>query len=113
MNFPSYNITGWRTFLLFVAVIITCVIINVWFFRLVPWFEVLVGVMQVIFFFIVVVSLWVMAPRNPPSFLLKESILSGWDNYFISWNIGILSQVWLYVGKFISISHPSSDKLDF
>lgn len=99
INSPSYTVEGWRTFLIFAALMVFCVIMNVWLFRLVPWLEVLAGVLNVVLFIVIMVTLWVMAPRNPAGFLLEKSVSSGWDNYFVSWNIGILSQVWCFVGK--------------
>lgn len=98
MNSPSFVVTGWKTFLIIAAEIVFCAVINMWFFRFVPWFELLTGIINVVYFFIFLVTLWVLAPRNPIEFVLEKAVFSGWDNYFISWNIGILSQVWLFVG---------------
>lgn len=99
MNFPSYTITGWKTFLILAANIIACAVVNLWLFWLVPWFEVLVGIVNVVFFVIFIVTLRVMSPRNSVDFLLERGVFSGWDNYFVSWNVGMLSQVWLFVGE--------------
>lgn len=99
INFPLYEVEGWKTVLIFIGLIAAFTIVNVWCFRLVPWFEVLTGVLNIVFFFVMLVTLWVMAPRNSPSFMLQRNVSSGWDNYAISWNIGILSQVWNFVGK--------------
>lgn len=99
MNSPSYIITGWKTFLIFAANIAVCAVANIWFFWVVPWFEVLVGVLNVVFFFVFIVTMWVMSPRNSADFLMERSVLSGWDNYFVSWNVRMLSQVWLLIGK--------------
>lgn len=101
MNSPSFVVTGWKTFLIIAAEIIFCAVINMWFFRLVPWFELLTGILNVVYFFIYLVTLWVMAPKNPVGFVMEKAVFSGWDNYFVSWNIGILSQVWLFVGEWL------------
>lgn len=107
IQYPSFEVTGWKTFLIIAAVLLFCYVVNVWFFQLVPWFEVLAGIVNIVFFFVFLVTIWLLAPRNPASFLMTKSVYSGWDNYFISWNIGVLSQVWLFIGKFLQASEHS------
>lgn len=98
MHYPVFVVTGWKTFLIIAAEMLGCAFVNMWCFWLIPWFEIFTGVLNVIYFFIYLVTLWVMAPRNPASFVMERSVFSGWDNFFVSWNIGALSQVWLWVG---------------
>lgn len=108
MNSPSYVVTGWKTFLIIAAQVVFITILNLWFFWVIPWFELLTGVLNVTLFFVTIITLWVMAPRNSASFLMEKSVYSGWDNYFSSWNIGVLSQAWLFIGKsyYVDICKP-------
>lgn len=48
---------------------------------------------------IFLVVLWVMSPRNDPDIFMVSSIASGWDNYFVSANLGALSSIFLFIGE--------------
>lgn len=98
INYPDYEGGGWRTTLIVLGLLLFLTVINVWFFRVVPWLELFAGIVNVGFFFIVLVTLWIMSPRNDPSFIMTTSTFSGWENKFVSWNVGILTQTWLFVG---------------
>ncbi|KAH7040332.1 amino acid/polyamine transporter I [Microdochium trichocladiopsis] len=102
INFPDYESGGWRTTLIVLCLLLFLTVVNVWFFRIVPWFELLAGIANICFFFIVLVTLWIMSPRNDPEFILTTNF-SGWENSFVSWNIGMLTQVWLFIGFEASI----------
>lgn len=99
INNPDYEADGWRTALIAVGILMLLTVTNIWLFRLVPWFELLVGVLNVSFFFVTVAVLWVMSPRNPASMLLTTAKFTGWESDFVSWNVGMLTSVWMFVGK--------------
>ncbi|KXJ84643.1 amino acid/polyamine transporter I, partial [Microdochium bolleyi] len=40
----------------------------------------------------------VMSPRNPTSILVTTEPSSEWGNDFISWNVGLLTSVWMFAG---------------
>lgn len=98
LNFPEYQNGGWRTTLLVIGLLFSLTVVNIWFFRIVPWFELVAGIVNICFFFITLASLWIMSPRNDSSFILTTTKFSGWDNDFISWNVGMLTQVWMFIG---------------
>lgn len=98
LNSPNYVNGGWHTTLLVLALLSFYLAVNVWFFRAVPWFELACGLANIIFFLITIIALWVLSPRNPSDFLLTRTSLGGWDNDFLAWNIGLLTQVWQFVG---------------
>lgn len=108
VNFPSYEVEGWKTFLIFLGQVCTLAAVNIWCWRLVPWFELLAGILNVVLFFIFIVALWVMAPRNDASFLMQKNVSSGWENYSVAWNIGILSAVWNFAGK-LNLNSPRTE----
>ncbi|KXJ96816.1 amino acid permease [Microdochium bolleyi] len=98
INNPGYESGGWHTAVIGIAILTFLTISNVWLFRLVPWFELIVGVLNIAFFFVTIAVLWVMSPRNPASMLVTTAKFSNWDSDFISWNVGMLTSVWMFVG---------------
>lgn len=94
---PEYINGGYRTTLIVMAQLSFITVANVWFFRAVPWLELAAGILNICFFFVTIVTLWVTSPRNSPAFFLTTTNVSGWDN-FISWNVGLLTQVWMFIG---------------
>ncbi|KAI0016392.1 amino acid permease [Xylariomycetidae sp. FL0641] len=95
---PSYSPGGWRSAVLIVGFVVFQTLVNIFCFRLVPWIEFLGGILHIIGFFTFIAVLAVMAPRNDSSIFLAAEVSSGWDNYGISWNVGVLSSVWLFTG---------------
>ncbi|POS69650.1 hypothetical protein DHEL01_v211953 [Diaporthe helianthi] len=98
LNSPGYVNGGWHTTVLVLALLSFYLAVNIWFFRIVPWSELACGLANIIFFLVTIVALWVLSPRNPPDFLLRRISLGGWENEFLAWNIGLLTQVWQFVG---------------
>ncbi|KAF3011479.1 hypothetical protein E8E14_006118 [Neopestalotiopsis sp. 37M] len=99
---------GWHTAVIFIGTLWFCALVNMYAFRLVPWFELLNGIMNGCLFVVFIVMLWVMAPRNSPDVFLITNISTGWDNYFVSANIGALSNIFLYI-SFESIIHMGEE----
>ncbi|KAH7040331.1 amino acid permease [Microdochium trichocladiopsis] len=102
-NYPEYENGGWRTTLIVMGLLLFLTVINIWFFRIVPWVELVAGIVNVCFFFITLITLWIMSPRNSPSFILTTTKFSGWESDFVSWNVGMLTQVWMFIGFEASI----------
>ncbi|KAI4600597.1 hypothetical protein KJ359_000956 [Pestalotiopsis sp. 9143b] len=104
----DYTPGGWHTAVIAIGTLWLCAAINMYAFRLVPWFELLNGVLNVCLFVIFVVTIWVMSPRNSPSVFLVTNVSTGWDNYFVSANIGALSNIFLYI-SFESVIHMGEE----
>lgn len=100
---PEYVTGGWHTALIMIAMLVFCAVINMYAFWLVPWFELLTGFLNVSMVVIIFVVLWAMAPRNSVDIFMQTNVSSGWDNYFVSANLGALSNIYLFICKF----HPS------
>lgn len=100
LSYPSFVSGGWHTTVINVATVALCAGINLFAFWMVPWFELLSGILNVCLFVIFMVVLWVMSPKNSPNIFFETSISSGWDNYFISANIGALSSIFLFCCEF-------------
>ncbi|WXC59823.1 hypothetical protein SNK03_005680 [Fusarium graminearum] len=100
INHPNYVAGGWHTSVFVIAMCLVHGLMNVYAFKLIPWIELVAGVLHVCLFVIFVVVLVVMGPRNPSSFWLERSISSGWENNeYVSWNLGMLTCVWSFTGK--------------
>lgn len=95
----DYEAKGWHTTLISIAMILLCAGINIFTFGLLPLFELLVAVLSVILFIIFLVVLWTLSPKNSSSILMLSEVASGWDNYFVSANIGSLSSIFLFICK--------------
>lgn len=96
----DYEPQGWHTALINILVIILCAGINVFAFRLVPWFELLSGILNICLLVVFLAVLWALSPRNNANILIMSNVSSGWDNYFVSANIGSLSNIFVFLCKF-------------
>lgn len=102
---PGYETGGWHTALIMIAMLVFCAVINMYAFWLVPWFELLTGVLNVCMVTIIFVVLWAMAPRNSVDIFMQTNVSSGWDNYFVSANLGAISNIYLFICK-LQLSSP-------
>lgn len=96
---PEYVPGGWHTALLMIVMLVFCAVVNMYAFWLVPWFELLTGFLNVCMVVIIFVVLWAMAPRNNADIFMQTNVSSGWGNYFISANLGALSNIYLFICK--------------
>lgn len=96
LTHPTYEPGGWHTTLIIFATMAFCSGVNLFAFRLVPWFELLAGILNVCLLFIFFVVLWVMSPRNSTDVFFESNVSSGWDNYFVAANLGALSNIFLF-----------------
>lgn len=97
---PEYVTGGWHTALIMIAMLVFCAVINMYAFWLVPWFELLTGFLNVSMVIIIFVVLWAMAPRNSVGIFMQTNVSSGWDNYFVSANLGAISNIYLFICKY-------------
>lgn len=96
LTHPSYEPGGWHTTLIIFVTMAFCSGINLFAFRLVPWFELLAGILNACLLVIFLVVLWVMSPRNSTDVFFESNVSSGWDNYFVAANLGALSNIFLF-----------------
>lgn len=100
VNYPNYVAERWHLTLIIFALLIVEGLMNMYTFWLIPWIELMAGILHIVLFIIFVVVLVTLAPRHNAHFVFFEkSQASGWNNYFISWNIGLLTPTWGFVGK--------------
>lgn len=77
------------------AIIIGPFVVNIWARRLLSTIEVAAGILHIIFLPTVLVTVIVLGPRNPSSFVWGTFIdnMSGWENDGVIWSIGLLTVV--------------------
>ncbi|KAF3491021.1 choline transport protein [Arthroderma uncinatum] len=99
VNYPSYEPERWHLTLIIFAMLIAEGLMNMYTFWLIPWVELLAGILHVVLFIVFVVVLVSMAPRHTPGWVFWDhTSSSGWNNEFISWNLGLLTPTWGFVG---------------
>lgn len=108
LNNPSWESTGWKTAVLSIGFTIFQALVNTHAFQIIPWIEVIAGILYSAEFIIFIVVLGVMGVRNPASFLVSTNISSGWTNTFIASNVGMLMAIWCFTGNFTSYPCVSS-----
>lgn len=99
-NYPTYEPHAWHLTLIIFAILIVQSLMNTYTFWLIPWIELFSGVLHVVLFVIFMVVLLVTTKdKHSASFVFFESsTTSGWSNSFISWNLGMLTPAWGFVG---------------
>lgn len=102
LNHENYVPGGWHTSILVIAMSVMQGLMNTYAFWLIPWVELIAGVLHVCLFVIFVVVLCAMGTRHDSSFWLQSSISSGWEDTYIAWNLGMLTCVWSFTGMFPS-----------
>lgn len=103
-NYPSYAAEAkpWHLTLIIFAILIIQALMNMYTFSIIPWIELLAGVLHVCLFIIFVVVFVSLAPRHSADFVfLHSESSSGWNSGFASWNIGLLTPVWGFVGMWL------------
>lgn len=106
-NYPNYVSQGWHVILIMWAILIVLGLLNMYAFWLIPWIELLAGLLHIILWVVFAVVLLVLAPRHTSSFVfLEKANSSGWTNDFVSFNLGIVLITWGFVG-FDAVAHIS------
>ena len=91
--------------IIFAMLIVQC-LMNMYTFWLIPWIELTAGILHVLLFIVFAVVLTVMAPKHTANFVFfDKASTSGWSNSFVTWNLGLLTPAWGFVGKLQIISY--------
>lgn len=74
-------------------------LLNMYAFWLIPWIELIAGLLHVILWIVYAVVLLTLAPRHSTRFVfLEKANASGWTSDFVSFNLGIILLSWGFVG---------------
>ena len=99
LNYPSYVPQRWHITFIIIAMLIVESLMNMYTFWVIPWIELLAGILHGVLFIIFVVVLVTLAPRHSANFVFfGRSTASGWDNSYVGWNLGLLTPTWSFVG---------------
>lgn len=99
-NFPdTYEEKPWHITVLIVAQVLIAGLINTYAFRAVPWMELCAGMLHIALWVIFIAVLLAPAPKSSAEFVFfGRTVSSGWDNGFVSWNLGLLVPAWGFIG---------------
>lgn len=107
LTHPSYlaQWKNWHGTLLYWAVILVCVFINTLVAKWLPKFEGLLLILHILGFFGVIIPLVVLSEHTDSKFVFKTFIYdSGWSSKGLSFCIGLLGNVFAFMGKFTDAS---------
>ena len=105
LNNPSYVAQGWHTSLLVIAMCAMQAAMNMFAFKIIPWVEMVAGVLHICLFVIFIVVLAVLGNRHSASFVFTaHNTSSGWTNQVISFHVGMLPCVWSFTGETSALS---------
>ena len=100
INYPNYVPHAWHITLMMFAILILGGLMNMFTFWLIPWIEMLAGILHLALFIVFIVVFVSLAPRHEPDFVFwNADTNSGWNNPFVEWNLGLLTSVWGFVGR--------------
>lgn len=106
-SYPDLEVQGWHTILIMYAFLITLGLLNMYAFWIIPWIELMAGLLHVILWLVYAVVLLTLATRHSDDFVwLQKANMSGWESDFVSFNLGIILVTWGFVG-FDAVAHIS------
>ena len=101
LNNPSYDPKNWHITLIMIAMLVVQGAINSngFTFALVPWLELLAGILYVCLFVVFMVVYLTLGTRHSTDYIFfHHEISSGWSNQYVAWNLGMLTCVWSFTG---------------
>jgi len=91
----------WHLTLIMYGFLIVLGLMNQFAFWLIPWIEMAAGLLHIILFIVFAAVLSTLGQRHSNDFVFfTKSNLSGWNNDFVSFNLGIILITWGFVGNF-------------
>ena len=109
VNNPTYNPQNWQGTLFVFAVVVLIYILNVWGAHSMPTINNLMLVLHVFGFLAIVITLWVLSPRNPAEVVFTQfSNGGGWSSTGLALMVGQISAIYACICMFASI--PSTGR---
>lgn len=101
-QYPNFVLQGWHTILIMYAILITMGLLNMYAFWIIPWVEMINGLTHIVLWIIFVSVLVTLAPRHSAEWVFTEKAAdSGWDNDYVSFNLGVVFVTWGFVGMLL------------
>ncbi|KAB8230417.1 putative amino acid permease [Aspergillus alliaceus] len=112
-NNPTYVPKSWHATLIIWAVLVIPLAVNIYARRLLSAVEVMGGIIHIVFFPAVLVTLIVLGSRNSSEFVWTyfENQMSGWHNDGVIWSVGLLTAVYT-LGGFDGVVHMAEEVKD-
>ncbi len=99
LNYESYVYERWHGSMLFWAVVIVSICVNVFGIRILPHLETIAGILHVCLFFVFLVPLIYLSPHPTAAAVFTDfENNSGWNNNVVSWCIGLLTVTYPFIG---------------
>lgn len=99
VQYPDYASKPWQVVLIMYGFLLVLGLINQYAFWIIPWVEMAAGVLHIILFIVFVTVLATLGQQNSTDFVFFEKAnASGWENDFVSFNLGIILITWGFVG---------------
>lgn len=81
LNYENYVYEGWHGTLLVIAVTLFCIVFNVFLAKRLPFIEGVLLVIYIVGFFVIIIPLWVLAPRTDTTTVFtKFNNEGGWSS---------------------------------
>ncbi|KAH7144405.1 amino acid permease [Dactylonectria estremocensis] len=99
VNDDTYVGTRWQGMLFYFAILAYSGVLNIWGMKAMPHVNLFSGILHVVAFVAITITLGVMAPKNTSSFVFTEFVnSSGWKSDGVSWLVGMQSAVYPFLG---------------
>ncbi|KPM38496.1 hypothetical protein AK830_g8056 [Neonectria ditissima] len=99
INEDDYVGTRWQGMLFYWAILAYAAVLNIWGMKAMPHINLASGILHVVAFVGIIITIGVMAPKNTSSFVFTEFVnSSGWKSDGISWLVGMQSAVYPFLG---------------
>jgi len=92
-NYETYELKSWHTMLIMWGLILVPFMFNLWFRQLLNTFELVGGLLHIIFFISSIITLVVLARRSTADFVFNTLTTgqSGWNDPGVCWGLGLLT----------------------
>ncbi|KXT02185.1 hypothetical protein AC578_5962 [Pseudocercospora eumusae] len=106
---PGYEPQSWHLVLVIYLLLTWQALMNIFAFKWVPLIEMICTVLQIALFVVYICVFASLGEKHSASYVWTFfQSTNGWGNEFVSWNVGLLSCVWLFIG-FDSVIHMSEE----
>jgi len=103
LNVPDYTWHNWHGTLLTIAIIGFAVVFNTVLAARLPLIEGIVLILHLAGIFVIIIPLWVMAPRAHPHVLVEFTNFGGWSSLGLSAMIGLTTPMSVLIGYDCSV----------
>ncbi|KAK3722150.1 hypothetical protein LTR37_002583 [Vermiconidia calcicola] len=108
----AYQIQSWHTTLLTIGIVTFCTLFNIFLTVRLPLTEAIVLILHIVGVFVVIIPLWVTAPRgNTHDTIFRWEDNAGWGNVRLASTIGIVPMIGMLIGYDCSV-HMSEEVQD-